>query len=288
MMNNNQIYIDGTYYNRDEAKISVYDHGLLYGDGIFEGIRIYSGKVFKLKEHIDRLFESAKAIHLSISMNKEELTEEVLRAVQKNKKSEGYIRLIVTRGVGDLGLDPFLCEKATVIIIVDDIKLYPDELYKKGIAIITASTRRVGRESIDPRIKSLNYLNNILAKIEAKQNGCLEALMLNNEGYVTECTGDNIFLVKNGTLYTPHPSAGILKGITRDTILELAEALSIPWEETTLTIFDCYSADECFLTGSGAEVIPVVSIDGREIGIGKPGIVTDKLRNEFRKYISTP
>jgi len=280
-----EIYIDGEWYGRDEAKISVYDHGLLYGDGLFEGIRIYGGKIFKLKEHIDRLFEGARAIRLNLNLSHKEMMETVEEAVRRNKREEGYIRLLATRGKGPLGISPFTCPESSLVIIVEDIQLYPAELYASGIPIITAATRRLSGRIFDPRIKSLNYLNNIMAKIEAVDAGCQEAVMLNEEGYICECTGDNIFLVKNGKLLTPASWHGLLEGITRNTILELAENLSIRAEETTLTRFDLYTADECFLTGSGAELIPVISVDKREVGTGKPGPVTLRLKEEFTKLI---
>lgn len=280
-----KIYIDGSYYDKEEAHISVFDHGLLYGDGVFEGLRIYASKVFKLRDHIKRLYMSAKAIHLDLPFTKEEMEETVLESVRVNGTKNGYIRLVVTRGKGDLGIDPAKCSKASIIIIVADIELYPEEYYTKGIKIITASTRRLHSDGIDPRIKSLNYLNNILAKIEAAQAGCMEAVMLNQEGYVTECTGDNIFIINNNELLTPGPFCGILNGITRQTVIELAENTGIKASSTFLTQYDLYTADECFLTGSGAEIIPVIMIDGRVIGDGKPGRVTEKLMKAFREKI---
>jgi branched-chain amino acid aminotransferase len=281
-----KVYIDGKYYEKEEAKISVFDHGLLYGDGVFEGIRIYSGQIFKLQEHLVRLYQSAKAILLEIPLSMEEMETQVREAVKINNKTEGYIRLVVTRGKGDLGVDPGKCPKATVIIIVADISLYPDEFYAKGIKIITAPSRRLPLDVIDPRIKSLNYLNNVLAKLEAKQAGCLEAVMLNKQGCVSECTVDNIFIIKNGVLYTPVSSCGALEGITRQTVLELAAILSLPAQITELTRYDLYNADECFLTGSGSEIIPVVEVDGRLVGDGKPGVLTRKLLKAFRENIN--
>jgi len=280
-----KVYIDGKYYEKEEACISVFDHGLLYGDGVFEGIRIYNDKVFKLGEHLVRLYQSAKAILLNIPMTIEQMQKKVEEVVRVNKKRDGYIRLVVTRGRGDLGLDPDKCAKASVIIIVADIALYPSEYYTKGIAIITSSSRRLPVDGLDPRIKSLNYLNNIMAKIEAKQAGCLEAVMLNKEGYVAECTGDNIFIIKAGELYTPTTYQGALDGITRATVLDLAATLAVPCHTRTLSRYDLYNADECFLTGSGAEVIPVTAIDGRKMGDGKPGSVTRKLLAAFRQFI---
>ena len=279
-----EIYIDGKYYDKADAKVSVFDHGLLYGDGVFEGIRIYNGKVFRIKEHIERLYESAKAIILEIPMTKEEMKAAVEDAVKVNERKDGYIRLVITRGEGSLGLDPASCKKATVIIIVSDIQLYPKEYYEKGIALVTVTSRRIPSECLDPRIKSLNYLNNIMAKLEAKQAGCLEAVMLNTEGFVAECTADNIFIVKEGRLLTPSVYHGALEGITRQTVMEIAEKIGIKSEETTLAPYDLYTADECFLTGTGAEIVPVVKIDGRVIGSGVPGKVTKILVENFKKY----
>ena len=282
-----KVYIDGKYYDRDEAMISVFDHGLLYGDGVFEGIRVYKGKVFKLKEHIERLYQSAKAILLDVPIGQREMGKAVFEAVKINAKSDGYIRLIVTRGEGPLGLDPAQCARPTVIIIVGDIQLYPQEYYEKGIALVTAASRRMPADSLDPRVKSLNYLNNVMAKIEANQAGCLEAVLLNHEGYVTECTADNIFIVKNGTLLTPAPHYGALDGITRMTVMEVAATCSIDTRETALTRYDLYSADECLITGTGAEIMPVTKIDGRLIRNGVPGPVTKRLIEGFRKFVAT-
>ncbi len=278
-----KIYINGDFFERENAKISVFDHGLLYGDGIFEGIRIYQGKVFKLREHLERLYKSAKAIMLSLPLNFEEMEKAVLETVKINKKEAGYIRLIITRGNGSLGIDPATCRQATVIIIVDDIQLYPAEYYEKGIKIITASVRRISVDSLDPRIKSLNYLNNILAKLEAQNAGCLEAVMLNKEGFVAECTGDNIFIVKDDCLLTPSGSNGALDGITKNTVMQIAGELGLHANESALTQYDLYTADECFLTGTGAEIIPVIDIDGRTIGNGHPGEITKKLINHFNR-----
>ncbi len=280
-----KIYIDGKYYDKADARVSVFDHGLLYGDGVFEGIRIYNGKIFKIKEHIDRIYESAKAILLEIPITKDEMKSAVLDAVKVNERKDGYIRLVVTRGEGSLGLDPSSCKKATVIIIVSDIQLYPKEYYEKGIALVTVTSRRIPSECLDPRIKTLNYLNNIMAKLEAKQSGCLEAVMLNHQGFVAECTADNIFIVKHEKLLTPSAYHGALEGITRQTVMEIAEKLSIKSEETTLAPYDLYTADECFLTGTGAEIVPVVKIDGRVIGSGVPGKITKMLVEHFRKYV---
>jgi branched-chain amino acid aminotransferase len=280
-----KVYIDGKYFAREEARLSVFDHGLLYGDGVFEGIRIYGGKVFKLREHIVRLYQSAGAILLEMSMTEEEMEAAVIDAVKMNAKENGYIRLIVTRGEGPLGIDPRTCKKTTVIIIVSDIQLYPEEYYRKGIEIITASTRRVPPECLDPRIKSLNYLNNILAKIEARQAGCFEAVMLNTCGFVAECTADNIFIVKDKMLLTPAAHQGALEGITRAVVIDLGKSRGISTVETILAPYDLYNADECFLTGTGAEIVPVVKIDGRVIGSGEPGPVTEGVIQSFRNSI---
>ncbi len=281
-----KIYIDGEYYEKNEAKISVYDHGLLYGDGVFEGIRIYKSVIFRLEEHIERLYRGAQAILLDIPMDKERMIDTVKEAVAKNDKRDGYIRLLVTRGPGPLGIDPYQCPKPSVIIIVDDIKLYPEEYYDKGISLVTAATRRTGAECLDPRIKSLNYLNNIIAKIEARQAGCLEAVMLNRDGFVAECTADNIFIVKDGVLYTPEPTMGALDGITRDFVIELAGEMGRECRYTAIARYDLYNSDECFLTGTGAEILPVVMIDGRTIGRGNPGPVTAELKKAFDEEIA--
>jgi branched-chain amino acid aminotransferase len=275
-----RVYINGKLYDKDEAKVSVYDHGLLYGDGVFEGIRVYNGKVFRHQEHIDRLYESAKSIALEIPIPPAEMKKAVEDTVKANNKVEGYIRLVVTRGPGTLGLDPRSC-KPNVIVIVDDIALYPKELYENGLKIITSSLIRNHPNALNPRVKSLNYLNNILAKIEAIRAGCLEALMLNHKGEVAECTGDNVFIVKRGTLKTTPPDSGILEGVTRNVVMELAKKLGIPLVEATLTRHDIYAADECFLTGTAAEVIAVTEVDGRVLGSGKQGPVTKQLREAF-------
>ncbi|MCY3005921.1 MAG: branched-chain-amino-acid transaminase [Planctomycetota bacterium] len=279
------IYINGKYFSKEDAKISVYDHGLLYGDGVFEGMRTYSNKVFRLVEHIDRLYESARSILLTIPMSKQELIDAVKKTVELSNLSDSYIRLVVTRGSGSLGLDPNRTSDPQVIIIVDLISLYDRKYYDEGLKIITASTIRNHPAALSPRVKSLNYLNNIMAKIEGLQAGCMEAIMLNHKGEVAECTGDNIFIVKKGHLLTPSPDSGILEGITRNAILELAGDLKIPSRETTLTRHDLLVADECFLTGSAAEVIPVVSIDSRPIGDGKVGPITKELMIEFKKLV---
>jgi branched-chain amino acid aminotransferase len=279
-----KIYIDGKFYSKENAKISVFDHGLLYGDGVFEGIRAYNRLVFKLGEHIDRLFESAKSIMLKIPMTKQELIKAVIETLKTNGLSDAYIRLVVTRGVGDLGLDPRKCYgKPTVIIIADRIALYPEKLYKEGLSIITVPTVRNLPEALNPQIKSLNYLNNILAKIEAANAGCDEAIMLDSLGYVAECTGDNIFIVKKSHLYTPPQCMGTLRGITRDTVLEIARKNKISAHEHVITRHEVYISDECFLTGTAAEIIPVVKIDGRVIGNGKPGPMTLRLLKKFKE-----
>jgi len=279
------IYINGKYFSKEDAKISVYDHGLLYGDGVFEGMRTYSNKVFRLVEHIDRLYESARAILLTIPMSKQEMIDAVKKTVELSGLSDSYIRLDVTRASGSLGLDPNRTSDPQVIIIVDLIALYDRKYYDEGLKIITASTIRNHPAALSPRIKSLNYLNNIMAKLEGLQAGCMEAIMLNHKGEVAECTGDNIFIVKKGQLLTPSADSGILEGITRNAIIELANTLKIPARETTLTRHDLLVADECFLTGSAAEVIPVVSIDSRPIGDGKVGPTTKQLMIEFKKLV---
>ena len=283
-----QIFINGAFFSEAEAKISVFDHGFLYGDGIFEGIRVYNSRIFKLDEHLDRLYDSAKAIMLDIPLSREELTAATLETCKKsNIYDKGYIRLVVSRGAGDLGLDIRKCKKASVIIIASTLSLYPTEFYEIGMAIVTVPTRRNLAESVNPAIKSLNYLNNILAKIEAVNAGVEEAVMLNQEGFVAECTGDNIFIIKNGTLLTPPVYMGVLDGITRQTAMQLARGLNIPVEEKAMTRYDLYTADECFLTGSAAEIIPVNEIDKRVIGDGKAGALTRKLIERFREFVKT-
>jgi branched-chain amino acid aminotransferase len=278
-----KIYIDGKYYDKEDAKISVYDHGLLYGDGVFEGMRSYNGRVFRLAEHLDRLWDSAHAIWLQIPIGMKEMTDAVNETLSLNGIKDGYVRLVVTRGVGTLGLDPNKCARPSIIIIADHIALYPQELYEKGLEIVTVSVPRMPSAALSPRIKSLNYLNNILAKIEGMQAGCIEALMLNHKGELAECTGDNIFLIKGSRISTPPVDAGILEGITRDAVIGLAREMGVEVCEVPLTKYDAYVADECFLTGSAAEVIPVVKLDGRTIGDGKPGQMTLKLTAAFRE-----
>jgi branched-chain amino acid aminotransferase len=278
-----KVWLNGKLVDREDAKISVFDHGLLYGDGVFEGIRSYSGRVFRLKEHIRRLFDSANGIRLAIPLAADELAKAVADTLQANGLKDAYIRVVVTRGVGTLGLDPNRCQSPAVFIITDRIELYPPELYENGLEIITAATMRNHPNAVNPRLKSLNYLNNILAKIEAIDAGTLEAVMLNHQGFVAECTGDNLFIVRDGVLFTPPIAAGILEGITRDEILAIAEDFGIKVREENLTRHDLYVADECFLTGTAAEVVPVVRIDKRTIGDGHPGPVTKRLAEEFHR-----
>jgi branched-chain amino acid aminotransferase len=284
---NLKIYIDGNFYDQAEAKISVFDHGLLYGDGVFEGIRFYNDRVFRLDEHIDRLWSSAKSIALEVPMSKSELVAATLETIRQNDFHDGYIRLIVTRGVGSLGLSPDSCRRPSVIIIAATIALYPENLYQKGLTMVTCSTRRTSPAALSPRIKSLNYLNNILAKLEAQNAGAGEGLMLNEQGYVAECTGDNIFIIKNGQISTPHRNAGLLEGVTRAVVFELTEKLEIPTVECELTTYDVYTADECFLTGTAAEVIPAVQLDRRLIGNGQPGPITLKFIESYRELTRT-
>ena len=281
-----EVYIDGKFYPKAEAKISVFDHGFLYGDGIFEGIRLYKGCVFRLDEHLERLEMSAKALCLNMPWTRKEISDIVCESCRRNKLTDGYIRLVVSRGFGDLGLSPKNCPTPSIICIADSIKLYPEELYTTGMKIITAPTRRVSPAALPPMIKSLNYLNNILAKMEAQQHGFHECLMLNEQGYVSECTGDNVFLIHKGKLITPASHAGALVGITRQVAIEVAQALKIPVVETNITRYDVWNADECFLTGTAAEVIPVIEVDARTIGTGKPGPLTAKILAEFRKKAS--
>jgi len=278
-----KIYINGKFHNKEDAKISVYDHGLLYGDGVFEGIRSYNGKVFCMDEHLDRLWNSAKAVWLQIPMSKPEMAKAIEDTLAANGIKDGYIRAVITRGVGNLGLGPDSCGSPQVIIIADKISLYPEELYEQGLSIITVSVARNHPAALSPRIKSLNYLNNILAKIEGIQAGCIEAMMLNHKGEVAECTGDNIFLVRGGRILTPPIDAGILEGITREAVIGLAREAGVEVLETPLTKHDVYIADECFLTGTAAEVVPVVNVDSRTIGEGVPGPITRDLMARFHK-----
>ena len=278
-----QVYINGELYAKENAKISVFDHGLLYGDGVFEGMRSYGGRVFRLDQHLQRLWESAKAIWLEIPMTSEAIESAVNTTLRVNGIEDGYVRLVVTRGTGTLGLDPNMCSHPQVIIIADHITLYPDEFYECGMEIVSVSTSRNHPAALSPRIKSLNYLNNILAKIEGLQAGCVEALMLNHRGEVAECTGDNIFLVTGGELLTPPIDAGILEGITRGAVIELAQASGVVVREIPLTKHDVYISNECFLTGSAAEIVPVVKVDSRQIGDGRPGTFTRDLTAQFRE-----
>lgn len=278
-----KIYIDGQFYDKENAKISVFDHGLLYGDGVFEGIRFYNGRVFRFEEHIARLFDSAKAICLDIRMDASQISEAVLETIRQNDLQDGYVRLVATRGCGDLGLNPALCPKATVFIIASKIKLYPPDNYENGLHVVTCATRRIPHGALSPMVKSLNYLNNILAKIEAQQAGAGEGLMLNEQGYVAECTGDNIFTVKNGRVFTPPISSGALAGVTRSVVFEIAAELGIQVAEPEMTRYDIFTSDECFLTGTAAEVIPVVRLDNRIIGTGSPGPVTKRLIARFHE-----
>jgi branched-chain amino acid aminotransferase len=279
------VYLDGTYVDSSDAKVSVFDHGLLYGDGIFEGIRIYGGNVYRLDEHLERLEYSAKALMLTVPLSRADMAVAVCETCRRNQLTDGYIRLVITRGEGDLGLAPWLCPKPTLFIIASKISLYPQEHYDNGLSIVTVPTRRISPDMLPPTVKSLNYLNNILAKMEAKQAGALEAIMLNAQGYVAECTADNIFAVHKGEILTPAASAGALKGITRATVFDIARELGIPMREAELTRYDIWCADECFLTGTGAEVIPVVKLDSRVIGTGRPGPITGRVLTSFRKRV---
>ncbi len=279
------VWLDGKWYDRETATVSVYDHGLLYGDGIFEGIRVYGGKIFKLSEHLDRLYDSAKAIWLTIPMPKDEMASVTEEAVRRSGIAEAYIRHIITRGVGDLGLDPRKCPKPSVIIIVDTIRLFPEEVYETGLRVVTAGTPIPHREALSPRVKSLNYLPHILAKIEGIHSGADEVLMLDSEGHVAEGSGQNIFVVKNGAIRTPAPYAGILKGVTRDVVIELAREAGYQMQETMLNRYDVYTADEAFFTGTASELIAIRQVDGRTIGNGKPGPVTRDLRSRFQTLV---
>jgi branched-chain amino acid aminotransferase len=283
-----RIYLNGKLVPEEEAKVSVFDHGFLYGDGVFEGIRAYHNSVFKLKEHVDRFFDSAHAINLQIPLTKAEMTEVILETCRQNDLQDCYIRTVASRGKGDLGLDPRKCPAPTVVCIASSITLYPPELYETGMKVITVPTRRNGPEGVNPRIKSLNYLNNIMAKIEANMAGVPEAILLNQEGYVAECTGDNIFIVKDGVLKTPATYIGLLEGVTRNEVIKLAKKLGIEVQETTFTRYDLFVADEVFLTGTAAELIPVTTIDSRVISDGKPGSIFNQLLVEFRELVKEP
>ncbi len=279
------IYIDGEWYPREAAKVSVFDHGLLYGDGVFEGIRVYNRRVFRLEAHLDRLYASAQALALTIPLDRAQMTAAVRETVRRNEKDDAYIRLVVTRGAGDLGIDPRKCARASVIIIVTDISVYPRELYASGIKVITSATRQVSHDAFDPRVKSLNYLKNILAKTDANRAGVHEAIMLNADGFIAECTADNFYVVRSGRLLTPSPQDGALEGITRGAILELAAEANIAASEARLTRYDVYTADECFVSGTGAELMPVTEADGRPIADSKPGSVTRKLTEAFQALV---
>ena len=280
------IFLDGAFVKAEDAKISVFDHGLLYGDGVFEGIRLYQGCVFRLDEHLERLEFSAKALLLKLPMSRAEIAEAVCETCRRNNLTDGYIRLVVTRGVGNLGLSPSSCPKASIFIIADKIQLYPPEYYQKGLSIVTVPTRRISPAALSPSIKSLNYLNNIFARIEAAQSNAQEAVMLNEQGYVAECSGDNIFILSKGRILTPPASSGALQGITRAVAIDIARELEIPLLETNLTRYDLWVAEECFLTGTAAEVVPVARIDGRDIGDGRPGPVTARFHTAFNERVS--
>jgi len=278
-----KIYIDGKFYSEANAKISVFDHGLLYGDGIFEGIRFYNGRVFRLEEHLLRLWDSARSICLEIPMTIRDMTEAVLETIRQNHLRDGYIRLLVTRGIGNLGLNPTQCKSPSVIIIVATIALYHEDFYRKGLTIVTCATRRSNPAALNPAVKSLNYLNNVMARIEANLAGADEALMLNDAGNVAECTADNVFIIKHGQIFTPPVAAGALRGITRSVVFEIAAELGVKVRETDITRHDLFVADECFLTGTAAEIVPVVKADGRSIGNGKPGPITARIIARFRQ-----
>ncbi|MBE2181204.1 MAG: branched-chain-amino-acid transaminase [Chthoniobacterales bacterium] len=282
-----KIYLNGNLVPKEQATVSVFDHGLLYGDGVFEGIRFYSGRVFRLDDHIDRLYRSARAIALSIPLDRDAMSQAVLDTIRANGMSDGYVRLVVTRGEGSLGLSPKSCPTPTVFVIAAGITLYPEEMYRNGLKLVTCSTRRIAHGALSPMVKSLNYLNNIMAKIEAEQAGAGEGLMLNEQGYVAECTGDNVFIVRDGRLVTPPIAAGALAGVTRAVVFELARQLGIDIREEDITRYDIYTADECFLTGTAAEIIPVVELDSRPIDDGKPGPLTLRLTELFRELTRT-
>lgn len=281
-----KIFMNDRLVERDEARVSVFDHGLLYGDGIFEGIRLYNGCVFKLEEHLERLEYSAKAIMLPLPWSRREISDAVCETCRANNLRDGYIRLVITRGEGSLGLSIKNCDEPQLIIIADTIQLYPEVFYEEGLKLITVPTRRCNPAALPPTVKSLNYLNNILAKIEAQHLGYHEAIMLNDQGYVAECTGDNVFVVHKGVIHTPPASSGALKGITRETALAIAEELGIPWQESNLTRYDIWVAEELFLTGTAAEIVPIVEVDARPIGDGRPGAVTGRFLDSFRRRAS--
>ena len=282
-----KIYFNGKLVPKEEAAVSVFDHGLLYGDGVFEGIRFYGGHVFRLEEHIERLYKSARAIALDVQMNPDEMARAVLQTIAANGLTDGYVRLVVTRGEGSLGLSPRSCPKPTIFIIASTITLYPEEMYKNGLKLVTCATRRIAHGALSPMVKSLNYLNNIMAKIEAEQAGAGEGLMLNEQGYVAECTGDNVFVVRDGRITTPPIAAGALAGVTRAVVFEVARDLGVEIREENITRYDIYTADECFLTGTAAEIIPAVELDSRPVHDGKPGPVTRRLTELFRELTRT-
>jgi branched-chain amino acid aminotransferase len=282
-----KIYLNGKLVPKEEAAVSVFDHGLLYGDGVFEGIRFYAGRVFRLDDHIDRLYRSARAIALNIPIDRDEMSRAVLDTIRANDMADGYVRLVVTRGEGSLGLSPKSCPQPTIFIIAAGITLYPDEMYRNGLKLVTCATRRIAHGALSPMVKSLNYLNNIMAKIEAEQAGAGEGLMLNEQGYVAECTGDNVFVVRDGRIITPPIAAGALAGVTRAVVFELARQLGIEIREENMTRYDIYTADECFLTGTAAEIIPAVQLDARLVHDGKPGPVTRRLTELFRELTRT-
>jgi branched-chain amino acid aminotransferase len=281
------VYIDGAYVPKEQASVSVYDHGLLYGDGIFEGIRAYNGRVFKLDEHLRRLKVSAQFLHLELPLSLGDLREAILETLRRNELRDGYVRVLVTRGKGDLGLDPRKCARPMLVIIADSIQLFPPEVYEQGVELATASMRRPPPDVFPAQAKSLNYLNSILAKMEAIRQGFDEAIMLSTDGYVAECTGDNIFLVRAGGLVTPPPYASILEGVTRNTVIQAASQMEVPVHERLFTLVDVYSADECFLTGTAAEMVPVVKVDGRTIADGRPGPMTMRFSDHFRALTQT-
>ncbi len=278
------VYLNGEFVSDQDAKVSVLDHGYLYGDGVFEGIRAYNGRIFKLAEHVKRMYESAKTIMMEIPMTQEEMCQKIIDTVKKNNLQDAYIRVVVSRGIGDLGLDPEKCKNPSIVIIASSISLFPEEFYTQGLEVVTVPTRRNMAEALNPKLKSLNYLNNIMVKIEANLAGVKEALMLNQDGYVAEGSGDNVFIVKDGVLITPPPYAGILNGITRRCVMGLAEDRGYEVEETLFTRHDVFTSDECFLTGTAAEIIPVVKVDGRSVGEGKPGSITHQLIEDFKEY----
>jgi len=280
-----QIYVDGTLRSREDAKVSVFDHGLLYGDGVFEGIRVYNRRIFRLDAHLDRLYASARALALTIPLDRAAMADAIKTTVRANRREDGYIRVVVTRGVGELGIDPLSCPTPSVIIIVTEVRVYPRERYARGVKVITSATRQVSHEAVDPRVKSLNYLKNVLAKIDAQRAGADEALLLNAEGFIAECSADNIFVVRNGALATPAPLDGALEGITRGVVLQLAAEANVPAREARLARYDIYTADECFVSGTGAEIMPVVEVDGRTIGSGAPGELTRRLADAFHALV---